>query len=75
MITKDVLRGEMRKYGLTVADMAGVLGVSAVTMSNKLNGRTDFTLTEARKIVKYLNDLGETHTIESLFTRKMQTVR
>lgn len=64
---KNVLRGEMAKYGLTVADMAKELGVSHATMSNKLNGKTDFTLTEAKQIVRFFNSKGENHTLESMF--------
>jgi len=64
---KNVLKGEMAKYGLTVADMARVMGLSHTSMSNKLNGKVDFTLTEAKKIVRFFNAKGESHTIESIF--------
>lgn len=64
---KNVLRGEMRKYGITIVDMATVVGVSVGTMSHKLTGKTEFTLTEARRILKHINAHGESHTIESLF--------
>lgn len=64
---KNVLRGEMAKYGLTVADMAKEMGMSHVTMSNKLNGKVDFSLTEAMRIVRFFNSKGENHTLESMF--------
>ena len=66
-LTKNVLRGEMAKYGLTVAEMAEIIKVSSATMSDKLNGKVDFRLNEARVIVEYFNGQGESHTVDSLF--------
>ena len=64
---KNVLRGEMAKYGLTIADMSRVLGISTVAYSSKLNSKVDFSLTEAKKIIQHFEKLGEKHTVESLF--------
>ena len=63
----NVLRGEMAKYGLTVADMAKVVGISRNSMSAKIDGKIDFRLTEAKRILAYFNSRGERHTVESLF--------
>lgn len=63
----NILRGEMAKHGITVRKMAAIVGISANSMSAKLNGKVDFTLTEARKIINHFKSLGEKHTIESLF--------
>ena len=64
---RSVLRGEMAKHGLTLAEMAKVLELSSVSLSNKINGRVDFTLSEAIKVLNFFNSLGESHTIQTLF--------
>ena len=64
---KNVLKGEIAKYGLTIADLAKELDLSVASTANKINGKVDFTLSEARKIVKFFNAKGETHTVESIF--------
>lgn len=64
---RNVLRGEMAKYGVTVADLANVVGVSSNTMSKKLNGEVDFKLTEVKAILSFFNSKGEAHNVESLF--------
>ncbi len=67
MRTRNMLKGEMAKYGLTIKSMAKIAGMSYQAMFNKLHGKTEFTLTEAQKIVNYFNSQGETHSVESLF--------
>lgn len=67
MQTRNVLRGEMAKYGLTIKDIAEIIGISYQAMFNKLHGKTEFTLTEAKKIVSYFNSQGESHSVETLF--------
>lgn len=64
---RNVLRGEMAKHGMTVAEMANVVGISKNSMSKKINGKSDFSLTEIRKILAFFNSLGDAHTVESLF--------
>ena len=44
------LIAEMKRYGITVADIQRLLGVSEKTVRNKLSGETDFTYHEALKI-------------------------
>lgn len=48
------LKAEIKAYGLTVAQVAGKLGISESTMYRKL--RTgDFTLLEAEMLINLLN--------------------
>ena len=61
------IRAEMARHELTVEKVAKVLKVSAVSVSNKLNGKRPWALDEAKTLVDYLNSLGGNHTIESLF--------
>lgn len=50
----DALKAEIKAYGLTVAQVAGKLGISESTMYRKL--RTgDFTLLEAEMLINLLN--------------------
>ncbi len=63
----NTLKGEMARYGVTVARMAAELGVTPATVRLKLNGKTDFTLTEARKILAIFRQLGRAYTAEELF--------
>ena len=64
---RNVLRGEMAKHGVTVRELAKGIGVSTNTMSKKINGRVDFSLTEIRKTLAFFRLRGESHTVESLF--------
>lgn len=61
------LRAEMARYDMTVKDLADICGISLVTMSNKLNGHVDFTLSEVRAIVTYFSGKGDDVTAEYLF--------
>lgn len=49
------LRGKIREAQLTNSGLAQLIGISATSLSNKLNGKVDFTLTEIRKILIALN--------------------
>lgn len=49
------LLGLIREKGLTQVELAGKIGVSAVTMNKKLRGHTDFTQGEIASICKVLN--------------------
>lgn len=44
------LEAEMKRNGVTNADIQKVLGVSERTVRNKINGDTDFTYPEAKKL-------------------------
>ncbi len=43
----DNLNAEIRRYGLSNADLRRALGCSEKTVRNKLSGTTDFTINEA----------------------------
>ena len=48
------LKGKMREKGLKYADLAAVLGITPTTFSQKVNGKSDFTLSEAEMIKAHL---------------------
>lgn len=56
------LKALRAKHNLTQADMAKTLNISQVAYRSKENGRTQFTLSEARKISKEFNQ-----SIEEIF--------
>lgn len=58
------LLGEMVKKGLTKKRLAEKLGVTEKTLFNKLNGKTDFTWNEVKKI---RNIVSPTSSLEKLF--------
>lgn len=55
MIDYPKLKGLMAERGLTVVALAHILGVSRQTASDKVNGNTKITLTEAQTIAKALH--------------------
>ena len=56
------LKGILTMNGMTQQDLADLLSLSASTLNFKINGKTEFTLNEAKKISKYFN-----MTIEDIF--------
>lgn len=44
------LLGELIKKGITKKSLANQIGVAEKTLFNKLNGKTDFTFSEIKKI-------------------------
>lgn len=48
------LQGKMISKAFSVSDMATLLGVSVQTTYRKLNGKAEFTVDEARKIMNRL---------------------
>ena len=44
------LKGVLRERGLTYADIAKILNVSETAISHKVNGRSDFYISQVRKI-------------------------
>ena len=60
------LRAEMARYRITGAEIAELLGILPSTVSSKINGKTDFTLSEAVKIKEFLHT---SLTLEELFER------
>lgn len=64
------LRAEMARRSITVADLASVIHKTDRTVSDKLNGRGDFTLSEACAI---RDGVFPGQTLEYLFTRESLT--
>lgn len=63
----NVLKGEMAKHGITIGEMARRMDISPSALSNKIRGKSEFTLTEARRAIDIINAQGERHTFESMF--------
>lgn len=55
MINYAKLKGLMAERGLTVVSLAHMLGVSRQSASEKVNGKSKITLTEAQTIAKALH--------------------
>lgn len=55
MINYAKLKGLMAERGLTVVGLAQMLGVSRQAASEKVNGKTRITVTDAQTIAKALN--------------------
>lgn len=49
------IRAEMARKGLTQRDLAALLGLSQPTVSARMRGRTEFTVSELRAIASWLN--------------------
>lgn len=60
------LRAEIARKGWTISKLAELLGMAPANLSPKLNGKYDFSLTEAREIKRLL---GVDMTIDELFAR------
>lgn len=65
--SRNILRGEMAKHGVTVNILAENIGIHRNSLSKKINGEVDFSLTEIRKILAFFRLRGENHTVEFLF--------
>ena len=51
----DFVRGELRRQNRTHKDLARELGLSRVSTTNKINGKTAWTLYEAITTLHYLD--------------------
>lgn len=60
-----ILRGEMVKANLTIAQLANKVGISEKSLRNKMNGTTEFTWSE---ILKIREIVAPTMPLEELFT-------
>lgn len=61
------LLNEIAKKGITRKSLANRIGVTEKTLFNKLNGRSDFTFTELKKI---RNIVAPEYNLEKLFEIK-----
>lgn len=55
MINYAKLKGLMAERGLEVKQLAAILGISRQATSDKINGKTSISLTDAQTISKALN--------------------
>lgn len=63
------LLGELIKKGLTKKDLAIKMGISEKTLHNKLNKRSDFTLSE---VIKIRDIVAPQESLEKLFNDTSQ---
>ena len=61
------IKAEVARYGLTLEKVAAELGMSTVSLSNKINGKAPWSLHEAKTLVEFFNSQGSSYTIETLF--------
>lgn len=64
------LRAEMARYGVSCKHTASMLGVSPKSISNKITGRTEFTLSE---MISIRNAYFKEMSIEYLFDSGVST--
>lgn len=55
MLKVNELKAEMARSGLTIKKLAEKLGIHPATLSNKINGKTEFTCDEIMKIGEILH--------------------
>lgn len=55
MVNYPKLKGLMAERGLEVTKLAGILGISRQATSDKINGKSSISLTDAQTIAKALN--------------------
>lgn len=62
------LMAEMSRAGYNYKKMAQEIGIGERAFSKKINGKTDWTITEILAIQKKINNkLGKTYTLDYLF--------
>ena len=66
------LEAEFTRIGLSVEKVAQSLGFERATLYNRLNSKTNWTLTDMLKIQKFVNDKANTHyTLDYLFAKEV----
>lgn len=65
------LLGRIKECGMTQEDLASVIGVSATTLSFKLNNKAFFKQTEIKKICEVL-EISKEHIGEYFFALEVQ---
>lgn len=55
MININKLKSYLALRGMTIKDLAETIGMSISTLSNKINGRNEFTASEIAQIQTVLN--------------------
>lgn len=65
------LEDAMRRNGILKKDIAKLLGLTRVSISQKFNGKSEFRLSEARAIEDYIESVSESdYSIDYLFEIK-----
>jgi len=54
-INMNELHEKMEEHSMTQSKLASLLGVSKSTMSRKINGKSDFSVSQAFKVCHILN--------------------
>ena len=68
MFDKNLLKSELVLNGLTLEKLGKILNLSTSTMSKKLNGVSEFTLSEMQALSKIL---GEEKVVAIFFATKV----
>ena len=68
MFDKNLLKSELVYHGLTFQLLADNLGIAKSTVSKKVNGYSEWTLSEIQKIGKIL---GSEKIVEIFFNKKV----
>lgn len=55
MFNKDKFRAKMVEKGITIADVANVIGINETTLYRKMNGKSDFSRSEIQILKSLLN--------------------
>lgn len=55
MVNRNELRSIMVKHGETAKDLANALGMSYPNLSKKMNGHSDWTISQALKLKGHYN--------------------
>ena len=58
-MSKTALKEKIRESGLSQEAIAAVLKISRVTLNEKLNGRSDFKMSEVKELKNALNLTNE----------------
>ena len=66
VLNTNLLKSEFIKNGFTQKKVAGKIGISENSLSRKLAGKRDFTLTEVNKLISLLN-LSDEKNIHDIF--------
>lgn len=55
MVNENLLKGEIAKNGISMSELAEMVGISRTSMCMKIKNKRSFTLDEANRICKILN--------------------
>jgi len=61
------IKAELARYDMTIECLAKEVGISTVSMSNKINGKSTWSLAEAKCVVDIFNAKGSSYTVDSMF--------